>query len=495
MKIKTIFLSLLIFGSTMPAAHNQAIILKNLEQICLEQSDKHNPRQAQTIRQGFATLHRLKNSNTQTMLGYDSISKIFDTQNATSLQPAQNIILVVLHAKMLQESINSSLNLLNKIEQSLHFWQTEQSNHDAPTFQKNPSYWFSSQEYRHKVVTHLQQLNTLKQDLTTLLGTCLFAQQHLNKLEMDHNLITLLQEIQTPLLKFFCFPDLPTFSTQICYQNLSSLLTYLHQHETKIQAKLYQHQRPNHFAEHKIAYTTAAVAALTGLCWYATHKQQIKTNFTHAKEAVSNGARNHIVTPLKNLKATLWESKRTEFQPLKNPKKIKPFTNWPYLSSLTATINKLFGYVDESTENIVEFINENSQAIHKDFVQTQQLNVQIAAIAPILLASTAATILAYKSYKKYRSGTAYQQIIREQLHAIDCVLNKKTFQPTTQRSLSDDGLLYFLITNFNNYAWYLPKSDRALWQKDVADLLSYDLNYQQKYHVVHRMYHTYEILK
>jgi hypothetical protein len=138
---------------------------------------------------------------------------------------------------------------------------------------------------------------------------------------------------------------------------------------------------------------------------------------------------------------------------------------------------------------LLDIILDGGQEINivlEDMYATNHKIISLAACIPV------ATILAgaYFFAKKGYAHSIYQPICTI-IRDLNILLNRSLGKNNDNYV---DGLVYFYAMQLSDFALLVPKKTALQLHEDIKDLKSITLNYQQKYNVILRMYHTYDFL-
>lgn len=148
--------------------------------------------------------------------------------------------------------------------------------------------------------------------------------------------------------------------------------------------------------------------------------------------------------------------------------------------------NKKQGELEKIAHYGITFFNDN-------FMKNQQVNLYLAAIGPTLFATYGIYHSGNSLYNRYVKHNSWYKPMRNIVRLIDQILNISLGED--KPSFAIDGMLHMLIVRLKSYMYCLPQEELMLFTDDLDELLSFDLNYDQKRNLLNRMRTTYEFLR
>lgn len=447
-----------------------------------------------------------------------------------SFESMRSLILLSLYQKTLKDYIYLTEKILNELIAIKNYWKFEDFHMQQSFFRKNIVYNFYKSEYSKIIKTKLTMLSALEDHINTVLGFCLYGLYKIEKIDNEAIIIEQLTDIADQFLKTLHATDY-NFQNQkdflVLYDQLLCINNNFYEQVETFKVRMIENDKNSFISDHWVSVTSAIVAAITFIVICKKNETYIKSLLDQGKIAVPKFFQQYIVDPAIGLKEVAWDGK------VKRLEHVEPFPDIPELLDIPSAteVPRYEGYstlfVNPVLNPIVETINQTKKEllttvngwkndfidmgrnwvkasektlntkideVNDTFLKSNQANIYLATIAPVLLGvywfgSSVHNVYDYQiRYKKWH--LPMKQILR----SIDQVINKIE-KPLERHSFVDDGKIYVLAQQLKGYVDCLNNQELFLMYDDIKELLSFDLNYAQKKGVIDRMYKTYDFLK
>ncbi|MEI8301596.1 MAG: hypothetical protein WCG10_08335 [Chlamydiota bacterium] len=417
-----------------------------------------------------------------------------------SLQTAQStqaVGLISAYTCFFNDTTAKTETFLQAVVQTKEYWQKELFQESLPWTRKNPIYWLHKNSYVKLLRKRVALLTDVENQVATLLGIALAGQYELSKnvLHEQDQKEYFIKSI-APLYDHFqiVHGDLATACRQELIQDVQLFSNTVQSEIEKFEKMIAPHKKPHHFVEHQITYASAATALVASLILYEAYKDQIPVWKAHSKEAIENFSHTCLTGPLQGLKEILVDNKDTKIRQIGEEPPFCRHVPWvsiietPFERSYNSNIDSLNAWTVDKCKALNQYAD-----VAEGIVRSQQINFYLAAIAPMLIATYGAYRCGDKMYDRYVRYDSRYKPMKNMVRSIHRLLNN--IHQAQQRSFCDDGKLHVLILKLKSYMYCLSTQELALFQEDIASLLSFDLTYQQKLGVVSSMYKTYGFLE
>jgi len=502
MYLRKIFLVIMVVsgGSLLGYDH---LLMNNLQSRHVRTVRLVDPVTAKTITQSFETLSKyrkqikvkeLLESPFIQQLFQDSLLRSPDQQVSDSVRSAQYLMLLHLYMTMFHQYIKTAESFLNDLIGAKKYWFYEDFYMSQSPLRRHPVYSMYSSTYKQNVQHRVAVLEELEGQVAHVLGMCLYGTQKISAIEREDQIVEFLAEAIKSLYGQYHVPyPLAEEQTEptLLFQDLLWIYGAMAQNMESVKTELGENNKPSFVAEHWFGLTCTAAAVVAA---YVVYKQN-EEDIPRLKEKAATTAKyiwsDYIIIPIQELYAILWEGKQT---------KIPDVPEKAYLrKDLKLGVDLLLKDANETTRDLAKSYNALLGWAHellptiRGVVTSQQINLQLAAIGPIILSVYGAGKCTKAGYNRFVKHDNWYAPMKYSLRAADQLIN--SVARGNAHSFADDGKLYMLIKNVQQYIACLNNEELILMHTDLSDLLSFDLTYEQKHGVIERMYRTYQFLK
>ncbi|BDC35049.1 hypothetical protein Noda2021_10070 [Candidatus Dependentiae bacterium Noda2021] len=441
-------------------------------------------------------------------------------------------------SKSHEEVESQSLKAMHEIMTHLRYWQNEEKKISTGLHKH-----VTTDAYAIKIRTNIAGLENEFNKRAHLLGTIhelkYNAQESSPELVGDllkKTYVTLSHEVNTPPLQT-AIKRMPPTSIQTLAQDTYSIATNQLPQSFKLCIDAYK--KPSWFDQNKKHLLIAGVVTSSLLASYWIHRSQIAQACTRYTMILSNFLRDHIVSPLSQIKRIivdrqsnlvmsqeafddtkreleiildeLFQRVNPEMNAQERHERIKDITqnnNMGYLDKIWHdqfgnAFSKAFWHLYDGK---MALLKSSSAQILSHKLQTYKILMQasrdlqlllpMAALTPTALIGMSIYRLSQKSFGTLTSKQIpYLTIrpIKQSLIAIEKLVNNNN---KDEKSLSATqlGQLLFHTNQLKTAIKKYKKIDLTLFLSDVAELESLDLTLAQKMAVIDRMYRTYDVL-
>ncbi len=412
----------------------------------------------------------------------------------SSFKLAQYIILLRLYVRVYDCYIKSAHKFLDDLIESKKYWIYEKFYMSQPMYRRHPVYSMYSHAYKEYIDKKLQCLATVEEEVSFILGISLHGKYMLEKIEHEDQIIEYLIAAITPLYKMYYTPypiDAVQNDTRQLFVDLQWIYKAINKNMKDVAVVLNNHHQPSFVQRHWFGLSASAVAMIAAYGVYKQNEASICKAYEKSTTVIPNVVNDYISNPLRELYAILWEGKNTPIPDIPAEAKLKEDLKLG-VDFLLKDANRTTQAVAVAYNALIQWVQDNLPMV-RSIVQSQQANLYLATICPVLLASYVGLKSVTAGYNYFVKYDKWYAPMKYSLRAIDQIVN--AVNRKDHHSFANDGKLYMLIMNLKQYISCLPNEELILMQTDWGDLLSFDLNYEQKHSVIERMYRTYEFLK
>lgn len=430
-----------------------------------------------------------------------------DQQFIEKTQTAQQIILLGMYLILYQQYIQSAKCFLNNLLLSKKYWFYEKFYLSQASLKKHPIYLLYPSSYKRSVETRLQGLEDLEEQIAHMLGVCLYGSYILSSLKNEDQIKELLLEASRPLYEVYHLPS-SGFETVLDPIQLFTELGYIYgnmdEHMTHVKDVLEENKKPNFFVEHWFGCSCSAVALVAAYGLYVKHQKEIPVVANKTIKVIDDFIDEYIVQSIDGLVKVVWHGNKgviprlPEIPPLAHvdrlPIKALGQRIEGYTTSFQNNLNVKLDEINTREKAWTTYSNKLLDVIEDTFVKNQQVNMYLAAIGPVLLGTYFVYKSGSKAYGRFVEHDGWYAPMKYQLRAIDQLINSVAHKDI-EHSFANDGKLYMLVMHLSQYITCLQDEELMLMRQDLKELLSFELNYDQKQGVLERIYRTYQFLK
>jgi len=422
-----------------------------------------------------------------------------DQQIIEKIQTAQQIILLGMYLILYQHYIQSAQCFLNNLLLSKKYWFYEQFYMSQASLRKHPLYLLYPATYAKKAEARLKGLEDLEEQIAHMLGVSLYGAHILSSLDNEDQIKELLLEASKPLYDVYHLPSSgyeTSLDPILLFTELGYIYGNMDEHMTHVKDVLEENKKPNFFIEHWFGCSCSAAVLIAAYALYVKHQKEIPVVANKTIKVIDDFIDEYVVQSIDGLVKVVWHGNKGVIPRL--PDEMPSFshvnnrgTRW---TNTQGDINIKIDELKARETVLKKWITEMSSFAEDTFLKNQQVNLYLAAIGPVLLG----TYLAYKSgrkaYGRFVEHDGWYAPMKYQLRAIDQLINSVAHKDI-KHSFADDGKLYMLVMHLSQYITCLQDEELILMRQDLKELLSFELNYDQKQGVLERIYRTYEFLK
>lgn len=443
----------------------------------------------------FGTL--LENLDIQAFLASE-VGDQGDQMCFDNIHAAQKLMLLELYGCLYQQYIRSAKSFLNDILVAKKYWYYEQFYLKQRSLTSHPLYLLYSNNYQHRVNTTLQEIEKLEEQIAHMLGICLYGSHLIASLNTESEVSEILCEAILPLYQIYNVPMSGCDSTQnisISFNELGYLYHHMNEHMTSVRDVLHDLQKPQFVIQHWAGCSCAAITVVLAGALYYKYQKDLPALTNKTIKVIDDFIDEYVVQSIEGLVKVVWHGNKGTIPRIPQVKPLSHFHN--LATKLSGTEKDLNVKIDEINEREQAWTKSSNQlldVVEETFVKNQQVNMYLAAIGPVLLGVYLGHKGINKAYHRYVEHDTWHVPMRYYLRSIMQQINLVAQKPM-QRSFAVDGKVYMLVTHLRQYISCLKDEELMMMHQDLHDLLSFDLNYDQKQHVIERMYRSYQFLK
>lgn len=504
-----IFRHLLIFTMTCSIGlfGGDRALMKHLKSRYVRTIRSNNVETAAVVSDCFnAILKHDKNEKFMSLIQNQSIQSLFsrsiyqeNQQCVEKIQAVQQVILLGMYLMLYKHYIQSAKCFLNNLLFSKKYWFYEKFYLSQPLLKKNPLYVLYPASYKKNVDMRLRGLEDLEEQIAHMLGVCLYGVHILSSLQNEDQIKPTLIAASRLLYDVYHLPysgHESSLDPIQLFTELGYIYGNMDEHMTHVKEVLEENKKPNFFVEHWFGCSCCAVALAATYALYVKYQKEIPVYANKTIKVVDDFIDEYVVQSIDGLVKVVWHGNKGVIPRL--PEKM------PSLSHLDNRAVRWTGTKDDFNVKIdelkarekvlIEWINDMSSFAEDTFLKNQQVNLYLAAIGPVLFGTYLAYQSGRKAYGRFVEHDGWYAPMKYQLRAIDQLINSVAHKDI-EHSFADDGKLYMLVMHLSQYISCLQDEELMLMRQDLKELLSFELNYDQKQGVLERMYRTYQFLK
>lgn len=283
-------------------------------------------------------------------------------------------------------------------------------------------------------------------------------------------------------------------------ETISSLISYareVHESHQQTQTKIEKHAVPGHVSRYWYWYSMAAIASCYAGKYVYVHKDEIPVWKQRVQDAINNFYKLHMEKPYQEVCATLfkkrekpadkldavselWEKRALQHDRTKDSAWVSS-TVYGWLADIARSLGFITGELQKRVEEIDTLWELN------------RLNLVISAVIPVVLVGYAGYKIVRGSIQACLPRSYNFSFHRMHMREVAYIINHYVSDDAPMKAC-DHGKLVYHLYELAYYINQLTAQDRITFTRDIQDLQSAALSYQQKMNVINRMHQTYAFL-
>lgn len=539
MFLRKLFLLLLMLSAG-AAQTKDSTLMKNLQSRYVRTIRSADTAVAKIVVQSFTVLSQYEQKiKVKELLTSPFITQLFDhdlhrspeQHVSDSVRSVQYLMLLHLYTTLFNQYIKTAESFLNDLIGAKKYWFYEDFYMNQSLLRRHPVYSLYSSAYAKNVACKVAIIEELEGQVAHMLGMCLYGIHKIDSIEREDQIVAILLDATAPLYAMYNAPfpvEEISHDPSVLFHDLLWMYEAMDENMSHVKQVLQENNKPPFAVQHWFGLSCAAATVLAAYVVYKKNEEEIPRLQAKSIASAQYIWNDYVVVPTTDLVDVLWYNQgkkikkikrlpRMEEQKLPSIPRIEEqdygLTTWfvdscvnklvrPYWNTLldwfenisNITVNQRSrSFVDQLATSLESSADDVVDQVNDLVMKNQQVNLALAAIGPVLLVAYLGGKYAKAGYNRFIKHDNWYAPMKYSLRAADQLINSVAC--SNHHSFIDDGKLYMLVMNVKQYIACLDNEELILMHKDLEDLLSFDLTYEQKHGVIERMYRTYNFLK